>query len=190
MNFAALMYAKRDVFTFSTNSSLITQHSSLKKTIFAPMNALQQRYQTRATEFAATAETLRAKYTRFSIIRLLAFVAGIGLIILLWNAVHPIAGMVSIAVFLLAFGRFIIWHTAIQKEQIHQELLAQVNENELQFASYNYAHFDGGSDFVDAEHPYSVDLDIFGDYSFYQYINRTATAIRRVKLADYLKNLA
>ena len=37
--------------------------------------------------------------------------------------------------------------------------------------------------------PYAIDLDIFGEHSFYQYCNRTTTATGSERLAEYLQEL-
>jgi len=50
----------------------------------------------------------------------------------------------------------------------------------------NISAFGAGEQFVDPMHPYTVDLDIFGAHSFYQYTNRTSTSIGEQKLAAYL----
>lgn len=148
--------------------------------------SLTKLYQSRATEFAKTATTLQAKYERFSFIRLMVFlVGGIG-IALLWT-VHIGIGVAALILFLLGFYRFVKWHQKIQEAQLHHSYLAAINENERDFTEHKYQIFGNGERFIDPQHPYAVDLDMFGDYSFYQYINRTSTAIGENRLADYLK---
>ena len=39
---------------------------------------------------------------------------------------------------------------------------------------------------MNLDHPYAYDLDIYGDFSLFQYINRTTTIFGRDVLADYL----
>ena len=47
---------------------------------------------------------------------------------------------------------------------------------------------DTGEEFIDPDHPYTADLDIFGHHSLFQYINRTATTMGKQQLAHLLKN--
>ena len=51
---------------------------------------------------------------------------------------------------------------------------------------YRFDGIDGGSEFIDPSHDYSFDLDLFGEKSFFAYINRTATAVGRVALSREL----
>ena len=146
------------------------------------MEKLQQIYQERYERFQAEAVNLKSKYNRFSIVRLLVFIAGMGLIVLLWSVLGPLVGLVSVVIFLLAFARFIVWHQAIQQAQRHHERLAVINTNEVSFLNDDYSVFGDGEEFTDAQHPYTVDMDIFGPYSFFQYCNRTSTAIGKACL--------
>lgn len=150
---------------------------------------LKQLYIKRAALFEENAKTLKAKYIRFSIVRLLLFVVAIGLIIFLFT-VSPIAAVVFILIFFLAFAKFVKWHLDIQTQQQHNEHLNEINRNEKAALENDYSNFADGKAFQDVAHPYSIDLDIFGPYSFFQYCNRTATAVGRACLANYLSKPA
>ncbi|HFC01287.1 MAG TPA: hypothetical protein ENJ53_10825 [Phaeodactylibacter sp.] len=79
------------------------------------------------------------------------------------------------------------WHQDIENQQIHQHFLSKINLQELDTLNGNYSAFDSGDEFINPDHPYTVDLDIFGKHSFYQFSNRTSTAIGQIRLAEYLK---
>lgn len=151
------------------------------------MSASEQLYAQRAATFTETARTLQRKYERFSMIRLAIFIGGFILIALLWT-VHIGLGIGFVPLFLAAFYRFVQWHQRIQQAQYHHQRLADLNEAERLFLTHEYQQFDPGERFIDPQHPYTVDLDIFGTHSFYQYINRCSTAIGEERLADYLKH--
>ncbi|MCB9297895.1 MAG: hypothetical protein H6559_32925 [Lewinellaceae bacterium] len=151
---------------------------------------MKQQYLERAGAFETTAEALKKKYNRYSLVRLLLFVAAVGLGIYLWTGVHLLAGAVFTLAFLYAFYRFILWHQDIQQEERHHRRLAAVNRLEAGVLDHEYASFQNGGEFSDPEHPYSLDLDLFGDYSFFQYLNRAGTALGRERLADYLRHPA
>lgn len=59
---------------------------------------------------------------------------------------------------------------------------------ELQALSGDYSSFEDGKEYVNPEHPYSFDLDIFGRRSLFQSINRTCTFFGKVRLAEWLQN--
>ncbi|MEM6966706.1 MAG: hypothetical protein AAF573_18220 [Bacteroidota bacterium] len=149
---------------------------------------MQAQYQRRAKTFAAKAAELKSKYNRFSVVRLVIFFIGAGIFTFLWSY-GAVAGLFAL-LFIGGFARFVYWHQAIQRDQRHHENLATVNQNEIDYWNYKYNHFDSGKKFVDPHHPNSVDLDLFGAYSFFQYCNRGSTSIGKKCLADWLRHPA
>jgi len=148
--------------------------------------ALESEYQKRITIFREDAKHLRSKYNRFSFIRLVVFLAALVLAMILGATIHIALGISAFLIFLAGFYHFVQWHQAIQARQLHQENLSLLNERELATLAHDYAAYANGKEFEDPQHPYTVDMDIFGPYSFYQYINRTTTAIGQNTLANYL----
>jgi hypothetical protein len=142
-------------------------------------------YQKRVLEFVATATALESKYNRFSIIRLITFIVAIAVIILAFSY-SALIGCVVLLGSIIAFGRFIFWHQEILKQKEHFEALTAINQAEIDIANDDYAKFANGKEYLDLQHPYAVDLDIFGDYSLFQYLNRTATNIGQKTFANYL----
>ena len=51
--------------------------------------------------------------------------------------------------------------------------LIQINETEMSVLNDNYADLPDGSAYINPEHDYSYDIDLFGKGSFFQYINRS-----------------
>lgn len=153
-------------------------------------NDMKSTYLQRAAQFAEQAETLSKRYNQYSMVRLLLFVLFIGASIYLFSAFHSLVGTIFIIAFLFVFYKFILWHQKIQQERKHQEQLAQVNEWEADSLDHNYQAYGDGGSFQDPLHPYAIDLDLFGPYSVFQYINRTGTALGRQQLANWLKNPA
>ena len=151
---------------------------------------MKQQYLERAGAFETTAEALKKKYNQFALVRLSLFITAVGVAIYLWTGVHELAGAVFTLAFLYVFYRFILWHQDIQKQQKHHSNLATVNRLEAGVLGHEYTAFQNGQEFTEAEHPYSLDLDLFGGYSFFQYLNRAGTALGRERLADYLRRPA
>lgn len=69
-------------------------------------------------------------------------------------------------------------------------LYKSINENELNCLNGSFEFYYNGKDYIDNNHAYSYDLDIFGDYSIFQYINRTTLKISCDILANWLQNPA
>lgn len=149
---------------------------------------MQELYKKRQNDFAATAADLKQKYIRFSIVRLVIFFLGAGVFTFLWSQGWIAA--LFLFIFLASFARFVYWHQAIQRDQIHHENLAKVNQNEIDYLNYTYQQFDSGEQFMDTQHPNSIDMDLFGDYSFFQYCNRSNTSIGKRCLANWLSHPA
>ncbi|MCA1746926.1 MAG: hypothetical protein LC655_04460, partial [Bacteroidales bacterium] len=61
-----------------------------------------------------------------------------------------------------------------------------INREEIDALHDKFSGFADGQRFTNPDHPWSYDLDLFGERSLFQYINRTATHTGPVKLADYL----
>ena len=93
---------------------------------------------------------------------------------------------IYIPLFIASFGWLVKRHLQLQRAQHHQEQLSRVNVIELDRLEYQMSEGDSGERFLDPLHPYAIDLDIFGSHSFFQYINRSTTAIGKEQLADHL----
>ncbi len=142
-------------------------------------------YQSRAAIFRSEADSLRLKYDRFSWVRLGAFLGGVGLVALLFTA-HWAVGAVAAVVFLGGFYRLMQWHLAIEAAASHTERLAAINEAEVRALAHDFTGFPDGARFLKHDHPYALDLDLFGRHSMFQACCRATTAIGQERLAQYL----
>ncbi|MEL7123791.1 MAG: hypothetical protein AAFO07_30410, partial [Bacteroidota bacterium] len=147
---------------------------------------LKAYYQQKAQDSAEEQEFLKSKYNRYSLIRLAFFLLGAGLVAYLWAALYWWIGLIAASAFLFFFVRFVRWHQNIKKQEIHQKHLHQININEGKAMNNDFSSFEGKASFIDVNHPYASDLDIFGDHSLYQAANRTVTNLGQQKLADLL----
>ncbi|MDA3928807.1 MAG: hypothetical protein PF541_07585 [Prolixibacteraceae bacterium] len=62
-----------------------------------------------------------------------------------------------------------------------------INQNEQKALNHKFAHFKSGDEFVDPHHMNSYDLDLFGEGSMFQFLNRTVTPKGKSKLASTLQ---
>ncbi len=72
-----------------------------------------------------------------------------------------------------------------ERRKILREL-EWLNETELACLEHRYDKLPDGSHYSDRSHPWSYDLDIFGQGSLYQFLNRTATLKGNQELARIL----
>lgn len=120
-----------------------------------------------------------------SSLRLLLFITIATLIYFTYPNVQVIIACVLVGI--VSFVYMVNRHSNLVYAKRKVEKLIAVNQLELQVADGKYHHLDAGKEFIDSLHPYSHDIDIFGDRSFFQYINRTATLAGKEQLANYLK---
>lgn len=124
-----------------------------------------------------------------SLLRLLVFIIA-GILVLVFAKSNSAAGIIiSIISCIAVFILLIRIHTKILTDKKFQEAKIKINENELASLEGNFSCFENGTDFIDPDHPYTVDLDIFGEGSLFQFLNRTSTHTGRENLAFRLRTL-
>ena len=76
-------------------------------------------------------------------------------------------------------------------EQVHRfSSLRKVYLHELSYLKGDFSCFDDGEQYVDAHHPFTFDLDVFGPESLFQRISRTVTTGGSDWLAAQLSSVA
>jgi len=131
-------------------------------------------------KFEQQLSQLKKQLALSSIIRLLVFLAiGFGLYFFFGNAkIMIITTVLGFILFLFLVSR----HSDLQYKRDLVNKLIAINKNEINVLNDDYATLDDGSDLIDPTHPYSYDIDLFGNRSFFQYINRTSIIEGRKKL--------
>ncbi len=142
-------------------------------------------YQQRQQLFDTQATSIRKKYDRFSLVRLAVFFFSVAVAIFL-GSLHLAVAAVFVFLFLYGFYRLMQWHQGLLNESKHLERMAAINAEELGVLKQQFGHFPAGGEYLHADHPYTLDLDIFGEYSMFQYACRATTVIGQQRLAEYL----
>jgi len=89
----------------------------------------------------------------------------------------------------LSFAGFIFLmriHSQVSFQRLLFETLLKINQKEISFLKREKTSFENGVEFIDYHHPYAYDLDIFGEHSLFQNLNRTASFIGKKTLAELL----
>lgn len=147
------------------------------------MQALKKTYLQRQNDNLESAKILNARFGKYSYVRLTFFILALAAIILIWSY-NYLLGIGSTGLLFLFFYRFVNWHQAIKREAQHKERLARINLQETDVLDHKFDVFASGQEFLDPQHPYALDLDVFGPHSIFQYCNRTTSLLGRKKLAD------
>lgn len=131
-------------------------------------------------------QQVKKQIFRISMLRLALFIAGIAGLYFFFNQTTLLIVCICLTFFPLFILVKIHNRFFIRKEWL--ETQARIIQEELQALSGDYSSFEDGKEYVNPEHPYSFDLDIFGRRSLFQSINRTCTFFGKVRLAEWLQN--
>ncbi|MES2806742.1 MAG: DNA mismatch repair protein [Bacteroidota bacterium] len=145
-------------------------------------------YKVKKEAFSAVLNGINKKYNSISILRLLAIVF---FLVSMYYYIKN-SEIIFIVLSVLLFGLFVFLmriHTKLLfRKQVNKALL-EINQNEISYLERNKIPFENGQEFNDFHHPYAYDLDIFGEHSLFQNLNRTATYIGKKTLANQLLTL-
>ncbi len=153
------------------------------------MQNLTDQYHQRQARFTKEATALRKRYDRISLFRLLIFFVSAAVMVFLFS-VHWVVALGFFFLFIGGFYRLMIWHQAMLDRAKHLERLAAINEEEAAALNYEFERFPDGAAYLKTEHPYALDLDIFGPFSFFQFCCRATSVIGQQRLAEYLSKPA
>ncbi len=146
-------------------------------------------YTTREAEFSASAERLRKLSDRLSLARLVSFIGGLILFALLLS-VSGAAAVTALTIALILFAWLVIRSDTTEKSRKRFLHLAEINRLELKCIDGDFSGYKPGEEYIERDHPYSYDLDIFGKASLFQYICRTTSKPASDMLAEYLRQSA
>lgn len=103
----------------------------------------------------------------------------------LWGDTQAVTALVIVCVVL--FLALVKLHNRLFSALEMQRALKQVATDNLRRMKLDLDGIDGGTEYVDAHHPYSYDLDLFGNRSLFALMNATATHSGRERLARNLQ---
>ena len=143
-------------------------------------------YQSELSDSQAKLKALQQKIRQIASLRLLV---GVGIIISIYRLFRTfgatnwwLALIILIICFILLFRK----SGDLKEAETYELNRKDLNEKELLGLKGDFESFDGGSDLVTPDHPYAYDLDLFGDRSLFQSVNRSVTLEGRKLLARYL----
>ena len=142
-------------------------------------------YQNKVIHYSELFSKINKRYNSISLLRLLSVF--MCLFLLFYYIKTNEAFYIVLA--LLSFVGFIFLMRVHSKLSFKKQLttaLLQINKNEIAFLKREKLPFEDGIEFNDFHHPYAYDLDVFGEHSLFQNLNRTATYIGKKTLANQL----
>ncbi|SNY95171.1 MutS-related protein [Flagellimonas pacifica] len=143
-------------------------------------------YKNQLLKFQDELSGIKKKLNLSSTIRLLIFVVLILSIYFGWGNTKLLVAVLFLGI--AAFVFLVMRHNRLKYQQDLKTELIKRNKLELQVLDRNFHGLPEGKEFLDPDHWFGSDIDLFGRGSFYQYLNRTALASGSNILAQILQS--
>ncbi|HBQ26257.1 MAG TPA: DNA mismatch repair protein MutS [Syntrophomonas sp.] len=149
---------------------------------------------TRYNRYQKLEKRYAKSFDRISNLRFFIFLTGAGLTILCSFLGTPTQALSVFIFFLVVFLVLVHKHSKVEQELNTVRAMLEIQRRYLSRIDGTWVSFnDCGLEFVDGNHPYTYDLDIFGPKSLFQWISVAKTVLGRnhlkTLLADPTKNL-
>lgn len=146
----------------------------------------EKNYQTRIEAFEQQKSELKSKLLRLSLLRIIVFVLCVAGIYFFWTTTLLVVGLVL--GFIISFIVLIKIYSKIKRELEKTKQLITINKNEIKALHGDNSNFDNGKEYKDDSHAFAEDIDLFGEQSFFQFLNRTGLYEGKTYLAELLKS--
>lgn len=143
-------------------------------------------YQQRANQFQSETEKVEGTIRSYAWSRLCIMLVALALIYF---------GFSNHVLFYFSAALFVVFFFLVKKQLKLEEQkrilqnLAKLNEIESKVTQFDYAELPDGIRFANPHHPFGYDLDLFGQGSLFQYLNRSATQLGEERFASELSQL-
>ncbi len=128
---------------------------------------------------------IKKQIRKVSTFRIVSFLFTILAIYLVAGHSFRAVGIVAVFGFSL-FGFFVHRHLKLYQKKKQLGKLLEINRNELRLLFLDTSRQPEGLTFLDTDHPFAADLDVFGKRSLFQLLDRSATASGQQELARTL----
>ncbi len=142
-------------------------------------------YQKLLTEHSLLVQQFQSRLRLLSTVRLLSFIAAL---ICGYYFFKTDQSFLLILLLLLLSGFFYLirLYDRLKSRFELNKALVRINQTEINLLSGLPAEYENGKEYIDPHHPYSYDLDIFGEASLFPLINRTTNSFGKTDLAKTL----
>ncbi|NGM66474.1 MutS-related protein [Sphingobacterium sp. SGR-19] len=149
---------------------------------------IYKKYQERIQRTEEEIQRLHKSINQNSFARLFVIIGGGALLFYLVQQENLLLLLLAVLTIVFVFAFLIRRQSKLEKQHAEAEAFLKVNENEITLRDTRQTLYSDGANFEDGRHPYTSDLDIFGQFSLFSLVNRCATALGIVKLANWLKH--
>ncbi|WP_157872791.1 MutS family DNA mismatch repair protein [Desulfoscipio gibsoniae] len=155
------------------------------------MDKIYKKYQVKKEKVSSKLSAISKQNDLYVFLRPLVFMAAVVFSLAYsFESAKPVY-LFCIGILLLIFIWMIIKHNRIKDHIRYLNSLVCINDNAMRRLEGKWLEFaNTGERFVDPEHRYSLDLNIFGQGSLFQYINATTSFVGEERLAQLLNSSA
>ncbi|MDP4212860.1 MAG: hypothetical protein Q8918_09620 [Bacteroidota bacterium] len=121
-----------------------------------------------------------------AVARLIVVLLAVGLMYHFWPAVG--LSLISFVVCVAGLAVLVLADAGKTEQIKNHERLIKINQHEIDILEHRLAGYEEGSEFASPMHAYASDLDLFGSFSLYQFLNRCHAHQSKKLLADHLLN--
>ena len=147
---------------------------------------LKEYYQEKLDKALNGSERTKKNILRISLLRVSIFFAGFIALCYGYDQGGTIIGGILLAT-LIPFLLLVKLHNRLFHQKDWYATSIRHYQAELASLENDHSAFDGGKEWIDASHPFSLDLDVFGEKSLFQFLNRTCTPFGKETLSQWLR---
>lgn len=132
----------------------------------------QEIYKRKVEEYQELYAKTKKQLLSLSMLRLVIFLLIILAVYLLWGDYRWVWAAIFCG--LMLFFVLVSKYTNKKEERDKSKILIAINKTEIKVLNRQFSSLPSGGDYKNPLHFFSQDIDLFGQHSFFQYLNRTA----------------
>ena len=154
------------------------------------MNSVTREFERRVEHHQFLYQQLNKKVDLFSWIRAIVFLVSLSFSVYLLSVHEIVVALIVFSLGFIFFGTLVNWHNRLKFRRGLQFEHIDLNKKEIALLERDFQGLDQGHGYLDKNHPYSSDLDVFGHRSLFQLLNRSRLRLTKDKLAEWLSTPA
>lgn len=148
---------------------------------------IAQTYQQRIDEYRRLLNATESRMKSLGLIRLACFLAIAWFGYKYFSTSFYTAWLLAAGAMFVGFIASLVQYQRAKDRQALYKALLLLNEKELKLVTGQGADFEDGEEFINDQHDFSGDLDVFGPSSLFQHLNRTGTLSGKQRLAGWFQ---
>ena len=148
---------------------------------------VKQFFQKRLTDNKSLNKKFQGLAARVASIRVGVFIIGLLAFVYFINERELSIALAALAISTIIFVLLVKRHNKLKFSRDQYKYLADINGEEIDRLAGELTKIENGAEFLQKDHPYVEDLDVFGNHSVFQLLNRTSTFPGKELLANRLK---